>query len=920
MAGIRIRYGTLALVLFLVALLVFRRFYEYSASLQIRDKQFPLTYDNGGSQGKYPPRLPPLTCKTRKPIQNADIKISEVYEELKFENVDSPKWRQGWEVTYDLNQWKNRILEVVVLPHSHQDPGWKQTFHEYLTKETKPCLDSTLDFLDKNKQGRFIYAEVSFLDGWWAGLTVSERTAFTRLVRDGQWEIATGGWVMNDEASSHYAATATQLTEGQHWLMDHLEYYPNVSWAIDPFGHSTSEAYLLRKAGFEHILIQRTHYEIKKKFASQKTLEFRWRQPWDSSGSTEVLCHMMPFYSYDAPHSCGPDPAVCCQFDFARLTDYHCPWGQQPVQITADNVAERAELLADQYRKKATLYDNGDVVFVPLGDDFRYLSKDEWEAQFNNHKKLMDYINSKPEMRMHVQFGTLSTYFNLVKSRKPASSFPSLIGDLFTYADRNHDYWSGYFTSRPTHKALSRVLEAELRSAEILFSLARHQSPNKDSQLDLETFHYLYDMISSARRNLSLFQHHDGVTGTARKHVMEDYRQRLSSAVENSRSVAGASLSLLLGAENPNVKQAVRTQLLNSGPVLIHSADWDWSIAGAPSPPIINFTHVNQVQHLILFNNHAQKRDHIIRVDLDLTQVLRLVVTNKRLLSVKLSYDGADSFQMPLHQLEPSPSQIYSTIPRPRPTISNLFRFRAGPITLLPLQILCLNLRLETFGSVEPSIEVLKPVLYNIASDSLAYPYLHEQAHSNPLLTGLESPQMRLLFDPKTGFLTSMTNLVTGVSHTLSISFNVYKSKQGDAMSGAYLFLPELPSVPLPLSSEPNVRVVRGAVVDEVTVYHPNLLHTVRVYKAGEPGRLTIEVENVLDLNYPQNNDEVVMTITTALNNSNRVFFTDSNCLQVSLFSFAWLAAVSLIDIYLSLWAMLRFSPFLPKWSHQEYP
>nr|VZH97520.1 unnamed protein product [Spirometra erinaceieuropaei] len=43
-----------------------------------------------------------------------------------------------------------------------------------------------------------------------------------RLVRDGQWEIATGGWVMNDEAASHYAATATQRTEGQHWLMDNL--------------------------------------------------------------------------------------------------------------------------------------------------------------------------------------------------------------------------------------------------------------------------------------------------------------------------------------------------------------------------------------------------------------------------------------------------------------------------------------------------------------------------------------------------------------------------------------------------------------------------------------------------------------------------------------------------------------------------
>ncbi|KAL7055329.1 hypothetical protein AAHC03_022830 [Spirometra sp. Aus1] len=771
-------------------------------------------------------------------------------------------------------------LEVVVLPHSHQDPGWVQTFNEYLAHKTKPCLDSTLDFLDKNKQGRFIYAEVSFLDGWWSGLTVSERIAFTRLVRDGQWEIATGGWVMNDEAASHYAATATQLTEGQHWLMDNLGYYPNVSWAIDPFGHSTSEAYLLRKAGFEHILIQRTHYEIKKKFASQKTLEFRWRQPWDSSGSTEVLCHMMPFYSYDAPHSCGPDPAVCCQFDFARLKNYHCPWGQQPVPITNDNVASRAELLADQYRKKATLYNNGDVVFVPLGDDFRYLSKDEWEAQFNNYKLLMDYINSKPEMRMHVQFGTLSTYFNLVKSRKPASSFPSLIGDLFTYADRNHDYWSGYFTSRPSHKALSRVLEAELRSAEILFSLARHQLPNQGSKLDLQTFRHLYDMISSARRNLSLFQHHDGVTGTAKAYVMQDYRQRLISALQNSQIVAGASLSLLLGSGNSLVEQAVRTQLLEADPVLLHSADWDWSVAGTPSAPIIKFLDLDQIQHLILFNNHARKRDHIVRLDLDLGQPLRLVLTKKRLLTVKLSYDNVDSSKVSLHQLEPSPRQIYSASGRPHEGISSLFRLRAGPITLLPLQILRLSLRLELTGSNEPSIEVLKPVLFNIPPGRIAYPYLYDKALSNPLSSGLESPHMRLFFNPQTGFLMSITNPITGISHPLSISFNVYKSKSGESSSGAYLFLPKVPSVPLPLSSEPNVRVVTGALVDEVTTYHPNLVHTVRTYKTGEPGRLAIEVENILNLTSPHNNDEVVMTISTGIKNFNRVFYTDSNCLQ----------------------------------------
>ena len=70
-------------------------------------------------------------------------------------------------------------------------------------------------------------------------------------------------------------------------------------------------AYFLREVGLESMMIQRAHYSMKKQLARHKQLEFGWLQQWDHSGyETGILCHLMPFYSYDIPHTCGPEPKV----------------------------------------------------------------------------------------------------------------------------------------------------------------------------------------------------------------------------------------------------------------------------------------------------------------------------------------------------------------------------------------------------------------------------------------------------------------------------------------------------------------------------------------------------------------------------------------------------------------------------------
>uniref|UniRef100_A0A672LGY3 Alpha-mannosidase n=1 Tax=Sinocyclocheilus grahami TaxID=75366 RepID=A0A672LGY3_SINGR len=571
-----------------------------------------------------------------------DLQMLDVYSLLSFDNVDGGVWKQGFEITYEPNEWDDEPLQVFVVPHSHNDPGWIKTFDKYYNDQTQHIFNNLVVKLAEDPRRKFIWSEISFFAKWWESADVHKQEAMRKLILSGQLEMVTGGWVMTDEANAHYSAMIDQLIEGHQWLEKNLgKTGPHSGWAVDPFGHSATMPYLLKRANMSSMLIQRVHYSIKKHFAATRSLEFMWRQAWDIESGTDMFCHMMPFYSYDVPHTCGPDPKICCQFDFKRLpgSRVNCPWKVPPRAITDANVAERAGVLLDQYRKKSKLF-RSKVLLVPLGDDFRYDKALEWDQQYFNYQKLFDYMNSHPEMHVKAQFATLTDYFNAVYKAKGVApgtrppDYPVLSGDFFTYADREDHYWSGYYTSRPFYKNMDRVLESHLRGAEILYSLAvaHARRAGLEGRYPVSDYYLLTD----ARRNIGLFQHHDAITGTAKEAVVIDYGNRLlRSLVGLKRVIINAAHFLVI--KNKDIYRFYQTE------PFLETDDRRATQDSLPQRTLIELE--STPRYLVLFNPVEQERLCVVTMLVNSARV-RVLTEDGQTLPVQLSAQWVSAVEM----------------------------------------------------------------------------------------------------------------------------------------------------------------------------------------------------------------------------------------------------------------------------------
>jgi hypothetical protein len=127
----------------------------------------------------------------------ADMNTHDMYNQFEF-NASWIKNKGIWGPFFE-DRWKQQKtkperppLHVVILPHSHNDPGWLQTFEEYFNIYTRSILNSAVSKLPSLPEMTFIWTEISFLALWFESATEQQKETFKSLVQAGRIEITTG--------------------------------------------------------------------------------------------------------------------------------------------------------------------------------------------------------------------------------------------------------------------------------------------------------------------------------------------------------------------------------------------------------------------------------------------------------------------------------------------------------------------------------------------------------------------------------------------------------------------------------------------------------------------------------------------------------------------------------------------------------
>ena len=571
-------------------------------------------------------------------------------------------------------------------------------------------LDTSIKELEKNITRRFSYVEMAFFAMWWQEQNETTKVLVKQLVDGGRLQFVGGGWCSNDEATTHYTAIIDQMTLGFQLLIDTFGEMaiPKVAWQVDPFGHSKEQARLFYELGMDGLFVGRVDFEEKNTRASDNTLEMIW----ESSPDTPLFTGITYGGYYPPRYFC---------FD----------------QLCGDNNMHTMQNLTTKFydvvKEERKSYNTNNVM-VTMGGDFHYTNATK---NFYYTDELIESVNNKFS-DINVFYSTPNCYLYAVNQAKKTYSVKT--DDFFPYKDGAHRYWTGYFTSRPTHKYCGRRANGYLQAVKQLQTLA-------DLRDDV-TMGQIYTLA----RAVAVLQHHDGMTGTERQHVAEDYTYRLSHGMNEADQVSVQAMKTLTGFDGINNDNVHFCRQVN--------------ISWCP------FTKGRENFVVLLYNPLARSR--IFHAEIPVSDACYSVHNGE-----------GNNVTSQVNELSIISEQTASS--------SRILSF---PIEL-------------------PAMGFGVAVVSNGHNSTVEGSDQETNSESSEQFVIIENEYLRLEFDKHTGSLSKITNLEIGKSITATQELMHYTGNTHHPVPGAYIFRPESDQ-PESMAGNVTSDVVSGILVQEI--------------------------------------------------------------------------------------------------------
>lgn len=335
---------------------------------------------------------------------------------------------------------------------------------------------------------------------------------------------------MHDEAATHYMGMIDQTSLGHQFLLNEFGVVPTVGWQIDPFGHSATQGGLLTSSvGFDALYFGRIHYVDLLNRQTAAECEGLWSSAPDSSS---VFWGLTGSYggNYGAPEGfcfdvlCGDDPLVGLEKTALvdRIKLFTNALGKQANQTKGRNIMLTMGM-DFQYSNARKNFENLDLLIDAtrhvIGSGEINVSHFLGEDRFDDVKifystpekytqcKYADFVNAKQSKEVDAE---ITKYNPAEWSTSPKTN------DFFPYADCEHCYWTGYFTSRQGLKRMERVGSSFLHAARQIESISKLNIPKEEgTQLITDAWNTspLYELDDA----MGVVQHHDGVSGTSKQ-------------------------------------------------------------------------------------------------------------------------------------------------------------------------------------------------------------------------------------------------------------------------------------------------------------------------------------------------------------------------------------------------------------------